>query len=258
MSFLANPEHHKSGALLPRHQPTTQPMKPTTIPILALVLAGLPAGAQTILSTEHVDVGVNYADGEWDLHVHDETNDAEYEPGDVILRVNAAAQTTVPDNPLFNFLGAPGGPVWILPNTQNPDLLFLGIGAEELESGLFVGDSVTLRLHGLSGPGHFALFDFNSLGEPLALMNSRDGFSAADAFTVIPGGHSDLNWAFSAPGLYTLSFEASGTLADGNRFTSSGPVDYTFEVVPEPGTWTLLALCLGGAWLMARRRRARA
>jgi surface-anchored protein len=233
-------------------------MKTRHLLLTALLAIGAPfAPAQVRLATEHVDIGVNYEAGEWDLHVHDETNDAEYEPGDAILQVGAEAQTTVPANALFNFLGAPGSPVWILPNTQNPNLLFLGFGAEELEEGLFAGNLVNLRLHSVSGPGHFAVFDFDSFGNPLVIMNSRDGFSAADTFGAAPGGHSDMNWAFSELGTYTVNFEASGTLVDGGVFTSSGPVGYTFEVVPEPGTLALLGLAAAGALVChAKRRRS--
>jgi surface-anchored protein len=229
-------------------------MKPNKLFALSLLSAALPAGGQAILDTEHVDIGVNYEDDGWDLHIHDETNDIEYEPGEAILRVNAGAETTVSADPLFSFLGTAGSPVWILPNTQTAGLLFLGFGAEELAAGIFASDSLSLRLHSVSGPGEFAVFDFNSLGEPQVVMNSRDGFSAADTFRPVPGGHSDLNWAFSQPGYYSVSFEASGTLADGGLFTSSGPVAYTFHVVPEPSTWALMAIGLGGVLLAARRR----
>lgn len=256
MKFPANPK--PTTRRVTNDAPSTQTniMKLTILLAAACLLsAGLPLHAQAILDTEHVDVGINYEDGAWDLHIHDETNDIEYEPGDAILRVNGSAETTISTNPLFSFLGESGSPVWILPNTQDANLLFLGFGAEELAGGLFVGDSVIMRLHSASGPGSFAVFDFNSLGEPIVVMNSLDGFSAADTFSAAPGSHSDLNWAFSQPGTYTVNFEASGILADGNAFTSSGPVAYTFEVVPEPGTWALMVL--GGAGLVLRGVRHR-
>jgi len=231
-------------------------MKPKLLLALAgLLSAGLSLHAQAVLQNEHVDVGINYEDNMWDLHVHDETNDAEYEPDEVTLRVNAEAQTTVSANPQFSFLGPAGSPVWILPNTQNPNLLFLGIGAEELTTGLFVGDSVSLRLHSIMGPGEFSVFDYDQFGNPVVVMNSRDGFSAADTFMALAGSHSDLNFAFSQPGTYTVNFEASGTLVNGNMFTASGPVAFTFEVVPEPSTWALLGLGTLGFLIYGARRR---
>ncbi len=216
--------------------------------------AALAAPAQTLLTTEHVDVGINYAGGLWDLHVHDETNDLEYEPGDAILFVGLGASNGVPVNPLFSFLGNPGDPVWILPQSNDPSLLFLGIGAEELIAGTFVGDLVTLSLTGVSGPGHFALYQTDMFGSPTVFMNSRDGITAADSYTLGAGSHSHFNWAFSEMGTYTLSFEASGTLVAGNQFTSSGPVDYTFQVVPEPGSLVLFVLGGLGLLILVRRR----
>jgi surface-anchored protein len=222
-----------------------------------LLSAGFLHG-QTVLQNEHADIGIAFEDGLWNLHIHDETHDVEYSPpsgpAGAILQVNAGAQTTVSANPLFSFLGAAGNSIWILPNTQSPDLLFLGFGAEEIPVGLFVGDTLNMRLHSVSGPGDFTVFDYDTFGNPFVIMNTRDGLSAADNFVAVPGAHSDVNWAFSQPGTYTVNFEASGTLADGNVFTASGPVAYTFQVVPEPSTWALMATGFGGMWLFARRR----
>lgn len=220
-----------------------------------------PLAAQTVINSGHADIGIAYEDDAWNLHVHDETQDIEYSPPSgpdgAILQVGPAALTTVSASPLFSFLGPAGSPSWILPAVQDPGLLFLGFGAEEIESGLFVGDTLNMQLRDVSGPGAFALFDFDGLtGDPRVFMNSGDGFSASDLYVVAAGGHSHLNWAFSAPGTYTVSFEASGTLADGNVFTSSGPVDYTFQVVPEPSTWALFGLGALGLLLFKARRRA--
>ncbi|MCL4788310.1 MAG: choice-of-anchor M domain-containing protein [Verrucomicrobia bacterium] len=214
----------------------------------------LAAPAQSLLTAEHVDVGIGYDGGLWDLHVHDETNDQEYEPGDAILFVGMTASNGVPANPLFNFLGNPDDPVWILPQNQNPSLLYLGIGSEELRAGVFVGDLVTLTLSGVSGPGHFALYQTDTFGSPTVFMNSRDGITAGDSYTMGAGNHAHFNWAFSGMGTYTLSFEASGTLVAGNQFTSSGPVDYTFQVVPEPGSVVLFILGGLGLLILVRQR----
>jgi surface-anchored protein len=235
-------------------------MKIPSLNLACLVAIGAtPLAAQTRLSNEHADIGIAYEDGMWNLHIHDETHDVEYSPPSgldgAILEVGAAAQTTVSDDPRFSFLGVAGSSIWILPQTQNPNLLFLGFGAEELEPGMFVGDSVNMRLHSISGPGQFAVFDFDSFGNPLIVMNTGDGISAADVFNASVGAHQDLNWAFSQPGVYTVHFEASGMLVDGNVFTSSGPVAYTFEVVPEPHGLALLAL--GGISLLIRSARRR-
>lgn len=217
--------------------------------------------AQTTLWLDHADVGVNYdltPPGAWDLHVHQDEPPpgTEFEPDEAILGVGAAAQTTVPVGVQWSFLGTAGSSLYVLPQTENPSLLFLGLGTEEMSSGTFLSDQVSLTLRNVSGPGHFAMYDVNMFGSPTVFMNSRDGIAGSDAITLTAGGHRHVNWAFSEPGTYQIDFEASGTLAGGGPFTSSGPVTYTFEVVPEPGTWALMSLGTFGAWLSMRRRKA--
>lgn len=218
--------------------------------------AALHLHAQTYLWYEHADLGVNFDNGIWDLHVHHH-NLGEFEPDDVILGVDImTASNSVPANTQWSFLGAPGSPVWILPQVENPNLLFLGLGAEELAGGVFVGDQITLTLKAVNGPGNFVLYQTDLFGTPIVFMNSGDGITASDAITLHAGGHRHANWAFTAPGLYAIDFEASGTLVADNRFTSSSDVTFWFEVtaVPEPSALMLLGLT-GLAWLGWRRRR---
>ena len=242
-----------------------------TARLAALLAAGTlnataaPPATVTTLTTQHVDVGIAYdaAGGGWDLHVHNETDNPpdgiEYAPSEALLAVLAPAQTTVPNSPLYSFLGSAGSPVWILPQSQNAQLMFLGVGAEELNPSDWVG-SLNLTLKGVSGPGDFFLWQTDSFGLPTVFMNSSaggGGITGADAFPVLAGSHAHANWGFSAPGDYTVTFEASGTLADGNVFTASGDVDYCFRVIPEPGSAGLLGMGALAGTMLARRRARR-
>ena len=201
---------------------------------------GTPA---TRLKRGHTDMGIAFEGGAFDLHVHDETADREFAPEQAVLRATPLAQTSVPTNAAFAFLGTPGAPVWILPQSQNPRLLYLGIGAEEIAAGVFVNDSVQLTLTGVDGPGHFALYRVTGFGQPEVRFNSRDGISAADVVTVAAGGHEHFNWAFSAPGVYRVRVKASGTLVAGNQFVESPEAEYCFEVV---GIATRLGIARNG------------
>lgn len=218
----------------------------------ALVLAA-GAQAQTILSSGHVDIGIAYEDGAWDLHAHDHASDAEFEPGAVTLTLNEASARPVPSNASFSFLGSPGSTVYVLPQVEEDGLLFLGLAAEEIAAGAFTGDLIRMSLRSVSGPGNFSVYSVNGFGTAIPHMTSGNGIGADDFYNVSSASHSDLNWAFSAPGLYTIGFEASGTHAiDGP--TASGVVNYTFEVIPEP---TAGALLLAGGALLLRSRKAR-
>jgi surface-anchored protein len=237
-------------------------MKVMTILVGLLASSSLVLQGQTSLSQGHVDIGIGYENGAWDLHVHDEAEPppggTEYEPDEVILLVGPEAQQTVPSNLQFSFLGNEGDPVWILPANENPSLLFLGLATEEIEAALFQEDRVALTLAGYNGPGQFALFTVDGFGSPTVFMNTRDGVTGADRYESLVGTHAHANWAFSEPGTYTLSFQASGTLLEGGLFTSSDLVDYTFTVVPEPSTYLLFGLGTVALLGLIRRQRRQA
>jgi surface-anchored protein len=231
-----------------------------SVSLAGLWLAGGKAlWGQVVLSGGHADIGIGYEDGVWDLHVHveDPPPGVEYEPDEVWLQVNAAAEITIPDLPAYSFLGDAGDPLWVLPRSEQEGVLFLGIGAEELDPEEWLG-SIGLSLKAVEGPGHFFVWDTGVFGEVTVLMNSRDGVDGSDSLSLIPGSHGHFNLGFSAPGEYRISFEAGATHVE-NGFSLSGPVEYQFLVVPEPSTLALVmlgmgALC-GAAWRRPRRRR---
>ncbi len=227
--------------------------------LAALLTTGLASQAQTPLYTGHTDVGIDYDEtgNVWNLHVHDEETNTEYSPpSDALLFVKYAAHGSVSPGPQWSFLGPTGSSVWTLPQVENPNLLFLGIGAEEIADGTFVGNQFTLALKGVTGPGSFTVYQTDAFGEPVVWMNSGDGISGADARLLPSGAHSHVNWTFSAPGDYSVLFEASG-LSTLNGATSSGNVGYSFrvEAVPEPATGALAGVGALALWFMRHNKR---
>lgn len=184
------------------------------------------------LGRGHTDLALNYdaASNVWDIHVGSDLTGAEFAPDEVILKVKPVAQTTVPTSPNFAFLGTAGSPVWILPQAQNENLLYLGYGGDGIPDGVFNGNQVQVTLKSVTGPGDFFSYRVDGFGNPQVLFNTRDGIGTADVATVQAGGDAHLNWAFTQPGDYTVVLETSGTLVAGNKATSSGPVSFKFTV----------------------------
>ncbi|MFB6398478.1 choice-of-anchor M domain-containing protein [Polymorphospora lycopeni] len=216
--------------------------------VAGTLLAAQPAAAaeRVVLSRGHVDaVDVHYTGGQLQLKVHDGTVEpsVERDPADVTFQVAPGAATTVPDDPRYAFLGTPGADVWVLPQTQDPDLLWPGWNTTELGTGVFAGNQVRLSLVDVAGPGAVTLFGVNAFGDPLVRFRSSDGLP--DAIDVPVGTHAHASWAFTALGEYTLKFRADATLADGTALTT-GPVDYSFVVGDLTGGGTENGLTIGG------------
>ena len=183
----------------------------------ALLLTGATtfAAGKARLSIGHLDIAVGYEAGDFTLTLHDDTTDTGYEAGAAIVVVVPAAKTTVLDDPAFGFLGAPNVPVWVLPETQSTNLAFLGFGADDLASGIFSNDTVRVQLVKVSGPGEMALYNLDAFGLPRLVMNTRDGIYSNDRFDITAGGDAHQNFAFSEPGFYRVTFQATGTLLNG-------------------------------------------
>ncbi|MDG4764165.1 choice-of-anchor M domain-containing protein [Solwaraspora sp. WMMD406] len=209
--------------------------------VAALTVSAAPAQAHgvtlpAILTAGHVDViEVEYEDGELELGVHDDTVEppVHRDPDDVIFVVKPQAKTTVPSDPAFGFLGTAGSPVWILPQVENEELLFAGIATEELETGVFDGDSLDLTVQQLiSAPSSakVAIYTEDLFGQPTVLANSRDGLP--DVVDLPVGEHLHVNWAFSKAGVYLLKVKASATLAGTTTVVESDSVYLRFVVLP--------------------------
>ena len=184
------------------------------------------------LTNQHADIGFAFDPLEgWEPHVDNETAAVEWAPEEAILQVNAAARQPVSNNPAFAFLGEPGAAVWTLGQTQQPGVLFLGFGAEEVGEGVLQDDQFKVTLTDFSGPGDFFLYTIDGFGQPHIDINTADGVNSNDTRVVFAGSHIHVNWSFTRAGIYRVTLEAQGKLTDGTP-TSSGPRTFTFVVQP--------------------------
>lgn len=210
----------------------------------------------------HADVGPALVDGTWRIQIKD---DATWrDPVDVVLRVDADAHTTIPSGDAYAFLGAPGEPVYLIPQTQRPGVVWLGWNTQHESLLRHPPAAITIMLSDVDGPGELRVFfDYGGFRPPQVLWDSTTPARPLDVRT---GVHAHANWAFSAPGEYRATFTATVTAADGTASDATATVRFLVgDVAPRPdesrwpvavSTVAVLAVSvLAGALLLLRRNR---
>jgi surface-anchored protein len=198
---------------------------------LTLLATGTAHAAVTI-SQGHVDaLDIDWTGSALTLDIRDHTASpaVDRDPSTVTLDVVTASKTTVPSSSAYAFLGSPGSPVWILPQSQVSGILWPGFNTEGVPAGALQGNSVTAKLISVTGPADFSTYTTNAFGSPTVWFDSGNGLP--DSRTLTINTHSHANWAFEAAGTYTLAFEVTATTSSGAA-VSTGQKSYTFTVQP--------------------------
>lgn len=229
-------------------------MKTALLLFVLAVLGIQPSTAVTTLSSGHVDIFEVHYDSavdpvEFALHVHDHDTGAHFEPADVILQVN---ENTLFGSPagLSSVLGASA---YILPSTQEADMLYGGVSAEG-PIGVFQNNRFSIRMisAGLGNPGNFVMYRFSGGGALQVGLQALGSSLSVSEFRTPIGGHEHWNWGFSAPGVYTFEFQGVAVKNVDLSVWETPREIFTFHVIPEPSSGVLLVL--GGAVLAAVRR----
>jgi surface-anchored protein len=221
----------------------------------AATLAGAPPAAaapyegRLIIDVGHVDgLDIQSQGDQITMNVHDDRdpgNPVTRDPADVVFHVKPAAEFPIPEGlpPSYGFLGAPGTPIWLLPEVQDENLLWLGWATQRTAPGVIDGN-LTLSMTAVDGPGDILLFQTNPIGEPINRWGSGAGLPPS--VTVPPNAHVHSNWVFTQPGAYTVTFEATGRSAATGQTISTGPRVYTFHVGPLPAPPVETSLSIHG------------
>ena len=174
------------------------------------------------ISAGHVDLGPRLIDGQWRAGLrHDAESGAVWrDPNQTVLRVNDAAIMTAPDSADYPFLAdVAGKPVYVVPQTQNPSVVWLGWNTQDPAVTATIDRGLTMRVGPVSGPGRAWLFlQSGTFGKPLLLADS--GAAPGDVW-IDSGTHVHANWAFSAPGTYTATVTFLGTTTAGEAVSAS-------------------------------------
>lgn len=208
----------------------------------------------------HVDICVPYLNGQWQPYIRADLTSGSRSlwPYEALFIADSTALMPRPADPAFDFIGmAAGKPIWFM--SQNGDIgLYLGFEASlnfqrnqsmttahtapwdsDGPGFLPAQEVVEISLIAVRGPGHISTWVAYAFGDIKMHMSSADGIDAADTFAQeddldeypqFVGGHSHVNWAFTAPGRYEVDLQARTVLANSTEVRSAITTFY-FEVL---------------------------
>ncbi|AGW40620.1 hypothetical protein O159_04130 [Leifsonia xyli subsp. cynodontis DSM 46306] len=142
-------------------------------------------------------------------------------PDETVLRVVDAAKLTVPAGSAYSFVGAaPGAVVWVVPQTQNPDVVWTGWNTQDPTVVQRINRGATFSVDGVQGPGILTVYlQSGDFGAPQVLWDSRK--SGPQDIFVDTNTHTHANWVFTKPGVYLVRMTASATLIDGSAVSDT-------------------------------------
>jgi surface-anchored protein len=199
------------------------------------------AGAVKTLDSGHVDLGPRFIDGRWTLLIHDDAAKQDRtassvwrHPDRTPIQVLDQAAMTVPADPAYAFVGAaPGEPVWVVPQTQNPAVVWLGWNTQDPGVMAAIDRGVTLSLAAVQGPGTLTVYlQSGSFGEPQLLFDSRT--TEPQSVWVDVNTHTHANWVFTAPGVYLAKLTVAADLIDGSQVTDTQVVRFAVGTATSP------------------------
>jgi putative ABC transporter-associated repeat protein len=191
-----------------------------------------------VLEQGHIDFGPTLATGKWKIQIHDDTGDVSYwrMPSDVVMHVNDKAIMPMPSGDTYSFIGEqPGTPLWVIPQTQNPDVVWVGWNTQEPRVMDQLQRGMTLSLEGVEGPGDLDVYLENgNMGAPQLVWSNKKPYPQDSWIEV--NAHTHVNWIFHKQGVYKVKIAASGDLKNGQHVSDTDTLRFAVGDATDPQT----------------------
>lgn len=197
-----------------------------------------------VVGSGHVDVGPRVVDGQWSVQLRDDSGDQPVwrDPASTVIQVSDAALLDAPTEPAYSFMGGQAGERWyVVPQTQNPEVVWLGWNTQDPSVTGLVDRGATMSIGPVTGPGRSWMFLQNgTFGEPLLLVDGQKP-QAQDVWVDV-NTHVHANWVFTEPGVYLARLTFSAQTVDGQTLSASSTLRFavgsqtsTEEALQAPG-----------------------
>ena len=194
-----------------------------------------------VVQSPHVDINISYNtnNSTFSLGFRNDSGGTQYNGTNAVAYAVTNQRTTVPSGGQWSFLGPVGGTFWSFPSTQtnsaSKKALYLGFAAYGVPANTFTGPEggqVRLRVHSIEnlttpGAGHFFAYQ-TQFSSPIFKLSSVPGYN--NDYELFSGGHSHVNLALTASGMFRVWFVVSGALLAGGQTIESQPLPVYFGV----------------------------
>ncbi|HJF18050.1 MAG TPA: choice-of-anchor M domain-containing protein [Aeriscardovia aeriphila] len=171
------------------------------------------------IAAGHIDIGPRSREGSWSILARDDSGSEPVwrDPAELVIRVKDEALLEAPTGEDFSFMAAqPGEKYYVIPQTQNPEIVWLGWNTQDPQITRELARGATMRIGPIQGPGDVWLFlQDGAFGAPLRLADSRA--EKPQDIWVDVNTHVHANWVFSAPGAYVARVSFLGEVSDGSQ-----------------------------------------
>ncbi|WP_421784967.1 cell surface protein [Gardnerella sp. DNF01192] len=180
-----------------------------------------------MIQAGHADFGPTLIDGKWKLKIRDDTGDEPVwrDPENVVFKLGGNSIIPMPDDAAYSFIGEkPGTKLYVIPQTQNPDVPWLGWNTQEGGVLNELDHGANLSLEGVSGPGKLHVYLENGNNNPQQLWDSTKGYPQNS--WIETNAHTHVNWVFSKPGIYHVKLTFSGKLKNGRSVSDTRVLNF--------------------------------